>query len=139
MGKGRSNLEKSLSQLFKDLDKDGSGTLSKDEILYAIQKDPRVIERLNSLEIYTTKEEMLELFDTIYRSSNNGNEPDHDAEVEMNDFLKAMTQIRGSATSKELWLTNGEMVCMRAEIMKDFGEVEELARRLTKTDMAYDR
>eukprot|EP00746_Dinoflagellata_sp_MGD_P136987 gnl/MRDRNA2_/MRDRNA2_70817_c0_seq1.p1 gnl/MRDRNA2_/MRDRNA2_70817_c0~~gnl/MRDRNA2_/MRDRNA2_70817_c0_seq1.p1 ORF type:complete len:492 (-),score=75.77 gnl/MRDRNA2_/MRDRNA2_70817_c0_seq1:110-1585(-) len=117
---GRRELTSSLQQVFESMDADNSGSLSKGEILDVIKNDARVSAKLESLEISVSTEELIELFNTLLKTQRSSNEkigPDGDPikieedsdTIPIEKFVKALSAIRGQASSKEIFSLRQEV------------------------------
>lgn len=81
---------KSLSELFQEIDTDGSGKLTKKEFLTALG-NPRVSHKLLLLEM--TKEDLIEAWDLL---------DDGDGELDISEFAGGLRRMKGEAKAKDV-------------------------------------
>lgn len=141
--KGRIELKDQLQKVFEAMDNDNSGTVSKEEIQEVILYNPYVSAKLESLDINASLEELMELFDAILNTKHaaeHAKESDHsqhgtpvtteitphdpskDSDIPIDQFVSALSSIRGTASSKESFL-------MRQDIKAIMYRQEEMANR----------
>merc|ERR1719335_486606 len=106
---------KSLSELFQEIDTDGSGKLTKKEFLTALG-NPRVSHKLLLLEM--TKEDLIEAWDLL---------DDGDGELDISEFAGGLRRMKGEAKAKDVldtvWRTQTTFETM-ATLGKQIKELE---------------
>jgi Na+-transporting methylmalonyl-CoA/oxaloacetate decarboxylase gamma subunit len=104
-GKEKENAKKEdlkrLAEIFLEMDKDGSGDLSKREFDFALQTNKRVKETMNLMEL--TMDEMQEIWEVLDMEDENN-------QLTIKEFTNGIRRMKGIAKSKDIIDTNKRLL-----------------------------
>lgn len=134
MEEERKEFMQMLGDMFKNMDVDHNGTLSKKEVITAMTDDEKIATRLEVLDIHVTEEDIGELYDALVKGQ--GHSPDEadadEVEVKIADLVQAMSNVRGVAMAKELFLLKSDLDNFRQKfrgmVAHTSGKIEDLRK-----------